>query len=170
MKNKLIVALIGALTVLALITACSRDGVRANEKDYEVVEEGTATGVTSTIAGPGETLPPITNTNADTTTAFAFDPNAVPPANTTQQPGTIAGTLPPVSATYPPPRPIAQPRPPVTQTAKPEPIEPPPTTTTVEPAPEQPKEDENEPEEPPPTDTATTTTTTTAPPPPPPAS
>ena len=168
MKDKLIVA----LTVFGLLTACSRGGARANEKDYEVVEEGSATGVTSTIAGPGETLPPITGTNADTTTAFAFNPNAVPPATTTQQ-GTIAGTLPPMTSAYPPgtvapsPRPVAQ-RPPPEQTDPPVPAEPP-TTTTTEPPPstDTAVEPEEEPEEPPPTETSATTTTAPPPPPPP---
>src|SRR6185295_12560226 len=95
MKQKLSSALI----VVLLASACGRSGARAaNQKQYETVEEGSAAGVTSTIQGPGETLPPITGTNADTTSAFTLDPNAA--ATTTATPGAIASTLPP---TYTPP-------------------------------------------------------------------
>ena len=177
MTDKLITALI----IAGLLTGCSRGVTRANQKDYEVVEEGSASGVTSTIAGPGETLPPITNTNADTTTAFNLDTNAVPAGPASTQPGTIAGTLPPaytpapITQTQPPivirrqPPPQAQPQPvPEPTTAPPtqtdtaeEPEEPEPATdtaTTTQPPPPEKKE------EAPPTDTSTTT----APPPPPP--
>ncbi len=165
MTNNLIVA----LAVVGLLTACGGRGTRADQKDYEVVEEGSVQGVTSTIAGPGETVPPITGTNSDTTTAFTLDPNAVPPP--TPQPGSIAGTLPPPMPAAPPPmtqrppgmtlppqpRPVQPPPPTQTEPAPQEPVEPPPTDTT-ETAPPPPPE-----EPPPPTDT----TTTTPPPPPP---
>src|SRR5688572_26821865 len=77
MKSKLIFSLVLVLTV----AACGgRKGARgAVQQQYETVEEGSASGVTSTIHGPGETLPPITGTNADTTTAFALNTNALPP-------------------------------------------------------------------------------------------
>src|SRR5687768_5095355 len=126
MKNKLIVA----LAVVGLLTACGGRGTRADQKDYEVVEEGAVEGVTSTIAGPGETVPPITGTNSDTTTAFTLDPNAVPP--TTPQPGSIAGTLPPPMPAMPgAPPPMTQ-RPP---DATPQPQRPP---VAVQPRPQQP--------------------------------
>src|SRR5690349_12013829 len=78
MKSKLSSALMIAGMFLA---ACGGGGggkARADQQAYETVQEGSAAGVTSTIQGPGETLPPITGTNADTTTAFALNPNAVP--------------------------------------------------------------------------------------------
>lgn len=66
----------GAVVVLLAAAACARDGVDAKPRDYEVVQEGSASGVTTTIQGPGEALPPITGTNADTTTAFTLSPDA----------------------------------------------------------------------------------------------
>jgi hypothetical protein len=82
------------------------DGARrGNQAAYETVQEGSAAGVTSSIQGPGEALPPITGTNADTTTAFSLDPNvasAAPAPNVAPGGGTLAGTLPSQPA-YPPP-------------------------------------------------------------------
>src|SRR5687768_17770450 len=100
MKSKLIFSLI----LVLIIAACGgRKGARgAAQQQYETVQEGSASGVTSTIHGPGETLPPITGTNADTTTAFTLNPGALPPSTATQ-----VGTLPPPAAyptgTTPPP-------------------------------------------------------------------
>ena len=94
MKIKLGSALMVAGMFLA---ACGGGGgakARADQQAYETVQEGSAAGVTSTIAGPGETLPPITGTNADTTSAFALNPNAVP---TPQQ---QAGMTAPPQPTY----------------------------------------------------------------------
>ncbi|HEX8411191.1 MAG TPA: hypothetical protein VF883_20185 [Thermoanaerobaculia bacterium] len=86
---------------------------RGSQQGYEVVQEGSASGVTSTIQGPGETLPPLTGTNADTTTAFSIDPNAVAGAPAPQQtPGTLAGAMP----SYPPPMTSSTTRPPVNYT------------------------------------------------------
>ncbi|MEO8378792.1 MAG: hypothetical protein ABI779_03930 [Acidobacteriota bacterium] len=106
MNSKLILPVV----VLALAAACGRDNVtRAGQKEYEVVQEGSASGVTATILGPGETLPPVTGTNADTTTAFGLDPNAaMPPQGTT---GTFAGTTPApyTPPAYTPPAPRAEP-------------------------------------------------------------
>ena len=75
MKNKLIYPM-----VVVVLAACGGDGERGNRagQQYETVQEGSASGVTSTIAGPGESLPPITGTNADTTSAFALNPNVAP--------------------------------------------------------------------------------------------
>src|SRR4028118_2443223 len=95
MKNKLIFPIV----VVMFAGACGRDGVaRADQKNYEVVQEGSASGVTSTIQGPGETIP-LTGTNADTTTAFTIDPTAAAAAPA-QAPSTMAGTL-PSGAAYP---------------------------------------------------------------------
>src|SRR5215210_6227604 len=87
--------LIGVVTVAAFLAACGGNSAKRSGHEYEVVQEGSASGVTSTIQGPGETLPPITGTNSDTTTAFTINPNAVPPATAPATPGSIAGTLPP---------------------------------------------------------------------------
>lgn len=78
MKSKLIYPM--ALVLLA--AACGgRSGARDTaQQQYETVQEGSAAGLTTTIHGPGETLPPITDTNVDTTTAIAMNPNAIPPA------------------------------------------------------------------------------------------
>lgn len=97
MKNKLIYPVV---LMVVFAVACGGDEGRksASQAAYETVQEGSASGVTSTIHGPGETLPPITGTNADTTTAFTLDPNAVPPAGGT--PATIAGTLPSSAPVY----------------------------------------------------------------------
>jgi hypothetical protein len=153
MKNDLILGVAG----LALFAAaCGGDTrARTGQVQYETVQEGAASGVTTTIHGPGETLPPITGTNADTTSAFTLDPTAI--AGTPAAPGgTLATTLPPT--TVPPtvnvsdrrpaaatPPPASQPRqayvpqyePP--QQARPVESERPVPTETAEPA-EQPAE------------------------------
>jgi hypothetical protein len=182
MKNKLICS----LALMLIATACGgRSGARnAAQQNYETVEEGSASGVTSTIHGPGETLPPITGTNADTTTNFALNPNAAPQQIPQAQPlpgatyvpppvpppMTSASSIPaplPVSRPQPvQPRPVLEPQPkpaepaPATDTTV-TPPPPPATTTTV--APEKPTEDE-----PPPPPADDTAGTEEAPPPPPP--
>lgn len=115
-----------AVTVVAGMVGCGgRGDAKVAQAGYETVQEGSAAGVTSTIHGPGETLPPITGTNADTTTAFTLDPNAAAAAGSVQpaQPSTMAGTLPPPSSapmTYP-----GSPAPaPVTRTPAPAPSSP----------------------------------------------
>jgi hypothetical protein len=97
MKNKLIYPIVAVV----FAAACGGDGESARKgagREYEMVQEGSASGVTSTIAGPGETLPPITGTNADTTTAFTIDPNVAPGAVAQQQPAPMGATLPPINA------------------------------------------------------------------------
>jgi hypothetical protein len=162
MKTKLIFPIM----VVVFAAGCGRDGVaRADQKNYEVVQEGSASGVTSTLQGPGEVLPPITGTNADTTTAFTIDPNAVGGAPGAP-PATVAGTMP----TYTPPssgsQPQMQPRPrPMTSSQpstgrEPEPRTDPRTPPENEPAPApppmtdtasaQPQPQQNEPQPPPP--------------------
>ena len=91
MKNKLIYTLI-----LVGGVACHRDSTtQTHQQQYETVQEGSASGVTSTIQGPGETLPAITGTNADTTTAFTIDPTLAGAAPVGQQPAPNAmGTVP----------------------------------------------------------------------------
>jgi len=100
--------LITPFALAAFLVSCGGNAAKRKQHEYEVVEEGSASGVTATIQGPGETLPPITGTNADTTTAFVLDTNAV--AATT----TGAALTPPQPPQPPPPPPEP---PPPTDTA-----------------------------------------------------
>ncbi|HYK00946.1 MAG TPA: hypothetical protein VE974_04265 [Thermoanaerobaculia bacterium] len=173
MKSKLIYPIV----VVVFAAACGGDGEDGKTvagQQYETVQEGSAAGVTSSIAGPGETLPPITNTNADTTSAFALDPNA---ASMSPQPsGAVAGTMPPpsqpvysggMSPSYNPSPRAASPAPqrqtyvppPMTSSTRPAPQPPPAQNTAPQPV--------EEPAEGPAPDTDTSATTNTAPPPPP---
>jgi hypothetical protein len=135
-----------------LLAACGgrNSGVQKNQQqDYEVVQEGTSTGVTSTINGPGDTAPPLTNstitgTNVDTTTNFTL-PNTVTTATTTDQSGSIASTL-----QQTPQRPRPRPRPPAQTTTTSTSVESPPPTDTTTTSSDQPP--------PPPTDTTATGT------------
>ncbi len=164
MKKTLI--LVASAAILA--SACGRPAkLQRDQEQYEVVQEGSAGAVSSTISAPGETPPPmptLTGTNADTTTAFTL-PNTTMPT-TSNPPGTIAGTLPQptggIDVYYPRdagvPRTAPRPRP-----TTPPPTEPPLTTTTAEPPP--PSTDTtsttapaDQGEEPPETAPATTTT------------
>src|SRR3954463_11171648 len=90
------------LAALALlIFGCGRSGkMQRDQKQYEVVQEGSASGVTSTINAPGETKPPVTETNVDTTTAFTIPTNPNPLGNDT------AGTA--MSRSAPAAPPVAQ--------------------------------------------------------------
>jgi hypothetical protein len=111
--------------VLALFACRSRDDRLARRaQDFEVVEEGSVAGVTSTISPPGEgpapllPPPPITDTNFDTTTSFTIiDP--VTGSIGTAPPGTLADTLPQDREVHRPrPRPVpAQTAPDPTETA-----------------------------------------------------
>ncbi len=190
MKRHLILSLVVATTV-----ACGGDGDRRVEhQQFETVEEGSAGGVTAVIGGPGENLPPLTGTNADTTTAFAINTNTLPteppsgalegtlpstpppiwqtPPSTTPPPMTSASRTPepapPAKAT--PPRPTTQPRPVVPPTPEPAPVTPPSTSTETAPPTEIPTpQDDAEAEEATPPETETDTTASEPPPPPPPA-
>lgn len=186
MKTKLIYPVV---LMVVFAAACGGDDGRksADQAAYETVQEGSASGVTSTIHGPGETLPPITGTNADTTTAFTLNPNVAPGGT----PATVAGTLPaptpvyggtsagggtytpqqPVTRATPSPQPqqprqVSVPQQPVTAT--PSAPQPQPAQPATQPQP-QPEPAPAEPTESGPTDTATTqappTSTNTAPPP-----
>ena len=87
--------LIVTLATAVLATACGddRSKLRRDQQQYDVVEEGAGGTVSSTLHVPGEVtpLPPLTGTNADTTSAFTLPA----PADSTQSgpPGTIAGTF-----------------------------------------------------------------------------
>jgi len=88
-----------AATVL-LIFGCSRSGkVQRNQEQYQTVQEGSASGVTSTINGPGETTPPLTNTNVDTTTNFTLPTNPAPLGTDTAL-GSMASSM-PTAPSYP---------------------------------------------------------------------
>jgi hypothetical protein len=151
------------LVAVCLVAAACRDGadgIGRKGGNYEVIEEGSAAGVTSTLHSPGEVInpptqsvPDMTGTSLDTTTAFTI----LDPAIGTAQPAgsdTLAGTLPPVidpntGAVRSAPRPATSrpvtgsPRP---STQTPQAIEPRPEPVPVE------EPDSNEPavEEPPP--------------------
>lgn len=89
--------IVAAACILAF--GCRGNGNLARKnQQYDVVQEGTATGVTSTINGPGENPPPVntkpitgTDASADTTTIFTL-PTATEGAPTGS--GTLATTLP----------------------------------------------------------------------------
>jgi hypothetical protein len=98
--------------ILMLAAACSRSAkVQRGQQQYEVVQEGSASGVTSTINAPGDTkVPVLTNTNIDTTTNFTLPSNPAPLGTDTT--GTsMAGSLPAVSTTPVYPRASAPSRP-----------------------------------------------------------
>jgi hypothetical protein len=162
MKSKLSAVLI----VVMLAVACRRGSMTRNQKNYQTVEEGSANGVTSTIQGPGETLPPITNTSVDTTGAFAIDPNAAAVTTSSAAPYPTMTTT--TSAAAPPPT-AAPPAPRRTTEIHASPATPksPPPTTTAEPEPEntQTTDTTDTPDE---TQTDTAATSTEEPPPPPP--
>ena len=126
-------------TAILLICAALAAGCRGKQTahrgdpNYQVVEEGQASGVTSTINAPGETPPPLTDTAIDTTTNFTLPDNPAPLG--TQPPSTVAGTLP-------------------TYTPRPKPVTPPPMSSgTAHPPQPQPQPQQ---QPPPPTDTAVT--------------
>lgn len=102
-------ASLAAVLGLAALGCGSRDDSLAREVEgYEVVDEGSVSGVTSTIHAPGEVIAPVvegvpgmTGTSLDTTTAFStLDPVlGVPPTQTTTD--TLASSLPQTSTAYP---------------------------------------------------------------------
>src|SRR5688500_2964175 len=110
-----------AIALAATLSACrNRDGsLSRRTQEYEVVTEGSVNGVTSTVTAPGESptplvssQPPITDTNADTTTAFQIIDATV--TTGTEQPGSLADTLPQQKApsprvSRPAPRPSSEP-------------------------------------------------------------
>lgn len=150
--NRTLTFFLAAAILLASGCGRSNSNLRRDQKNYEVVEEGQASGVSSTISAPGEVEAPVlpmTGTNADTTTAFTL-PNTST-TTPTAPPGTIAGTFP---STTPPPPP--RPRP-----AAPAPAPPPPTDTATPPPP--PADTTQPQEEPPKTDTQPPPTNTNPP-------
>lgn len=98
---------------LIVMAGCSRSAkMQRGQQQYDVVQEGSASGVTSTINNPGETAAPVTETNADTTTNFTLPTNPKPIGNDTAG-STALGSLPPTANT-----PMTTPRPsrPLTET------------------------------------------------------
>ncbi|HEX9983629.1 MAG TPA: hypothetical protein VGF69_10220 [Thermoanaerobaculia bacterium] len=172
MKTRDIYLLVATVIVAAGCRGNSSDTLNRGQQQYEVVQEGAASGVSSTINGPGElTAPAMTGTNADTTTDFNL-PTTIPSTpGAPQQAGTIAGSLPPDysgggsmgEAPRTPPRPVAQqpsaPRPvqqsqpayqpPPRQASQPvQPAQPQPSEPAAEPAPTAGPSDTAEPVEP----------------------
>jgi hypothetical protein len=91
-----------------LVFGCSRSAkVQRSQQDYQTVQEGSASGVTSTINAPGETTPPLTNTNVDTTTNFTL-PNNPNPLGSDTAGGSMASAIPSGAPGMPP---AARPRP-----------------------------------------------------------
>jgi len=87
------IATLAAVAFLAF--GCSRSGskVQRSQQQYQTVQEGSASGVTSTINAPGETTPPLTNTNVDTTTNFTLPTNPAPLGTDTAA-GSMASAMP----------------------------------------------------------------------------
>jgi len=93
-----------------LVFGCSRSGkMQRKQQDYQAVQEGSASGVTSTINAPGETTPPMTNTNVDTTTNLTLPTNPAPLGNDTAG-GSMASGMPAVPSGTPGMAPPARPR------------------------------------------------------------
>ena len=59
--GQMVKKIVSAAAVVFLAFGCSRSGskVQRNQQQYQTVQEGSASGVTSTINAPGETTPPM---------------------------------------------------------------------------------------------------------------
>lgn len=101
--------IVAVVSFVVLVAACSKSSkMQRGQQQYQTVQEGSASGVTSTINGPGETPAPITDTNIDTTTNFTLPTNPNPLGNSTA--GTsVADSIPTYPGT-PPVRRQPQPR------------------------------------------------------------
>src|ERR1700682_329986 len=94
--------LIAPILLLLLGAACHRGNanMQREQQQYEVVQEGSTSGASSTINAPGET-PPLavgttsagTTTSVDTTTNFTLSPGQTP--STTAAPNSLGATLSP---------------------------------------------------------------------------
>ena len=169
----------GAILLIFAAISCGRQQkMQRDQQNYDVVQEGATGTATTTLAAPGETAPPATATNVDTTTAFTLPETAT--TTSTAPPGTIAGSLPTstggsIGQSTPQPRPVARPHverpqepmPPMNSststTAPPNQNAPtttdavPPTTTDTAGPPKKDKEKKQD-QPPPPTDTTATST------------
>lgn len=153
-----------SLIILLSLTplSCSRDTeLSRGVEGYDVVEEGSASGVTGSLVTPGETLPGLTGTNVDTTTDLAILDTAA--TSTSTAPDSLSETLPGTSApvagrvpsdTVRPPRSTRRDPSPAPPTAQPSPDSgtSPARAAPAEPAPQ--PEREPEPAPAPPTQTA----------------
>src|SRR4029079_12781389 len=154
MKSAFAVLLV---TAAAALGCHGRSGpAQRNQPQYDVVQEGQSDTATSTISAPGETQPPVTATNTDTTGSCALG-TASPPANMPggpvaggvmqpQQPGSMASGMPQATPVQPP------------RTSS-HAYVPPPTATTVVTTPPQPPPARTR-DRKPPTETTDTTATT----------
>jgi hypothetical protein len=148
-----------------LVFGCSRSGkMQRKQQDYQAVQEGSASGVTSTINAPGETTPPMTNTNVDTTTNLTLPTNPAPLGNDTAGGSMASGmpTAPAYPAGTPGLPPSSRPRPPARTTNAPVVTDTIGSTTPAMPRERAPQPAPREPR--PQTDTAATDTTATPPP------
>ena len=151
---------IATIAAIAFVVfGCGRSGqVQRNQQQYQTVQEGSASGVTSTINAPGETTPPLTNTNVDTTTNFTLPTNPNPLGNDTAG-GSMASAMP----SYPAGTPgmtTTRPRTPARVTNAPVVTDTVGSTTPAMPRERVPREQHPQTQ----TDTAATDTTTTTPP------
>ncbi|HEU5163493.1 MAG TPA: hypothetical protein VFV54_10135 [Thermoanaerobaculia bacterium] len=168
------------LSLVLVAAACGRkDDLQHRVRNYDVVEEGSASGVTTSLGGEQPGSVPLTATDVDTTTDLTLLPGTGDTAITDMAaPGSLAETLeidpaaPPRSAPpgeYRPSSPAPARRDPSPQpSSEPAPSRPAretPPTETAAPAPAPPAE---EPEAPPTSTTPTTTATQPEEPPPPP--
>jgi hypothetical protein len=144
--------------VAFLVFSCSRSGkMQRTQQDYQTVQEGSASGVTSTINAPGETAPPLTNTNVDTTTNFTLPTNPAPLGNDTTG-GSMASSMPAYPTGTPGMAPAPRPRTPARITNAPVVTDTIGSTTPAMPRERAPREQR------PPTDTAATDTSASTPP------
>jgi hypothetical protein len=110
MKNNLATLLFAGVCVVG----CGRaKDMHRQQQSYDVVQEGNASGVTSTINAPGETTPPtataplttsMTTTNVDTTTMTNFGAPNVGSGD-----GTLGSTIPSTEGNVGYPRTVAAP-------------------------------------------------------------
>src|SRR3954453_8056906 len=111
--SQMVKKIVSFAAITFLVLGCSRSGkVQRNQQQYQTVQEGSASGVTSTINAPGETTPPMTNTNVDTTTNLTLPTNPAPLGTD----GSMASAM-PSAPSYPVGTPgVAQPTRPRTST------------------------------------------------------
>lgn len=185
MMQRLLPSLALALSLLASAACSDEPEMSRQSEDYDVVEEGSAPGVTGTLVPPNDRTgtPPLTDTNLDTTTSFSIVVAPTGTSGTTTgglEGGSLAESLPGrgtasrrpgeavAPARQPSPAPEPSPREPVRQSEPvptPAPPEPQPRVTTPAPEPEpepQRREPEPEPErerEPAPPSSTTATST-----------
>ena len=89
------ITLLLAVPAILLAAGCggSEDGLARQTEQYQVIDEGAVSGITSTIHAPGDMAPvqaptpDMTDTNLDTTTAFTIlDPRVVTATSSTVDP------------------------------------------------------------------------------------